>query len=87
MGKRSDFERRDRDFYPTPAEAVAPLLLHLSSGTRFTEPCAGNGALVDHLKAVGHVCMSAYDIVGRASQVDPGEQDDRQGQLRLAPVR
>ena len=26
MGKRSDFERRERDFYPTPEEAVLPLL-------------------------------------------------------------
>ena len=25
MGKRSDFERVERDFYPTPYEAVLPL--------------------------------------------------------------
>ena len=29
MGKRSDFERKPRDFYPTPMEAVEPLLEHL----------------------------------------------------------
>ena len=29
MGKRSNFERNPRDFYPTPKEAVIPLLPHL----------------------------------------------------------
>ncbi|MGV0964213.1 MAG: hypothetical protein ACOYBT_10015 [Polynucleobacter sp.] len=62
MGKRSTFERRARDFYPTPAEAVTPLLPHLFAGTRYCEPCAGDGALIDHLAAAGHVCASAWDI-------------------------
>ena len=29
MGKRSDFERVERDFYPTPCKAVEPLVQHL----------------------------------------------------------
>jgi len=29
MGKRSDFERVERDFYPTPLDAVKPLIPHL----------------------------------------------------------
>jgi len=29
MGKRSDFERIPRDYYPTPIEAVEPLIAHL----------------------------------------------------------
>ena len=29
MGKRSNFERIERDFYPTPEEALIPLLPHL----------------------------------------------------------
>ena len=62
MGKRSKFERVERDFYPTPAEAVRPLLPHLKPGTRFSEPCAGDGALVEHLKAAGHVCVWESDI-------------------------
>lgn len=48
MGKRSDFPRRDRDFYPTPYEAVIPLLPHIGNAT-FDEPCVGNGALLTHL--------------------------------------
>lgn len=62
MGKRSSFERVPRDFYPTPAEAVAPLLPHLMLGTRFCEPCAGDGALINHLEAAGHHCAVAWDI-------------------------
>ena len=62
MGKRSAFERIERDFYPTPQEAVLPLLPHLAPHTRFCEPCAGDGALIDHLTAAGHVCATAWDI-------------------------
>ena len=47
MGKRSNFERREADFYPTPRAAVVPLIPYiLGSGIRtFAEPCAGDGAL------------------------------------------
>jgi len=64
MGKRSsgNFERQKRDFYPTPLSAVKPLLPHLLEKTVFDEPCAGNGALVDHLEAAGHRCLRATDI-------------------------
>src|SRR6185312_686964 len=51
-----------RDFYPTPAEAVAPLLRHLAPRTVFCEPCAGNGALIDHLASAVHICSEAWDI-------------------------
>jgi len=36
MGKRSSFERAPRDFYPTPAEAVTPLLAHLPAACRMS---------------------------------------------------
>jgi len=62
MGKRSNFERIPRDFYPTPAAAVLPLLPHITPGTRYIEPCAGNLALVRHLKSGGLSCVAAYDI-------------------------
>lgn len=65
MGKRSSFERRPRDFYPTPAEAVLPLLKHIEHGTMFAEPCAGNGALVRALEAHGMSCVEALDIEPR----------------------
>lgn len=53
MGKRSNFERRDRDFYPTPYEAVGPLLGHLYGRRQewlFVDPCAGDGSLIDGLR-------------------------------------
>jgi hypothetical protein len=62
MGKRSDFDRIPRDFYPTPREAVLPLLPHLGPHTAFAEPCAGAGDLVDHLEAAGHHCVWQSDI-------------------------
>ena len=73
MGKRSSFERVPRDFYPTPREAVLPLLPHLAPGTRFTEPCAGDGALVRHLESAGHHCELAYDIEGESLGVWPDD--------------
>ena len=67
MGKRSsDFERKPRDFYPTPYEAVIPLLSHLEPNTHFAEPCAGDGALVRHLEKHGHQPMLVSDIEPRA---------------------
>ena len=65
MGKRSDFKRRERDFYPTPYEAVFPLLPHLAPKTKFIEPCAGERDLVRHLTEHGHECVSASDIADR----------------------
>lgn len=61
MGKRSNFERVPRDFYPTPKEAVTPLLPFLPEKFTYREPCAGNGALIKHLKPQG-VCLGATDI-------------------------
>ena len=61
MGKRSSFERNPRDFYPTPYEAVAPVIPHLDT-LRYIEPCAGNGALIGHLNDFHVKCEGASDI-------------------------
>ena len=71
MGKRSSFERIPRDFYPTPAAAVPPLIPHLRGVRTFAEPCCGDGALVRHLESHGLRCVYAGDIAdwpGRACQ-------------------
>lgn len=74
MGKRSDFVRRERDWYPTPREAVIPLLPHLPPSFSFMEPCAGNGALIDHIEALTRAtCYSAYDIDPQAEDVQQGD--------------
>jgi len=61
MGKRSNFERREKDNYPTPFEAVKPLLPFLRR-TKFIEPCCGDGDLIKHLESAGHECVAATDI-------------------------
>lgn len=65
MGKRSSFDRIPRDFYPTPIQAVEPLIDHLPMAFDYVEPCAGDGRLIDHISALtdGHgECMYACDI-------------------------
>jgi hypothetical protein len=64
MGKRSSFERRTADFYPTPKAAVLPLIPYLRrDGIRtFAEPCSGEGDLVRHLEGHGMRCAYAGDL-------------------------
>lgn len=71
MGKRSagKFERSKNDLYDTPEKGVIPLLPFLRPGTRFIEPCFGNGHLAEHLMARGHVLIGAYDIDPRFEHV------------------
>lgn len=76
MGKRSNFERVARDFYPTPYEAVVPLLPHLEPSTSYIEPCAGDGALIRHLREHGHYCGLAFDIEPRAPGIYAGNALD-----------
>ena len=65
MGKRSNFPRRERDFYPTPRAAVLPLIPWLRGVRTFAEPCCGDGALVRHLESFGLRCVYAGDIADR----------------------
>ena len=74
MGKRSNFERIERDFYPTPLEAVRPLVPHLLPGPiDYIEPCAGDGALIKHLRQLlpGHIaCYWASDLDPRGPDIE-----------------
>ncbi len=62
MGKRSNFERREADFYPTPRAAVVPLIPFLRGIRTFAEPCAGEGDLIRHLESFGLRCTYSGDI-------------------------
>lgn len=66
MGKRTDLpqtaDQKTRDFWPTPPEAMAPLLPHLVRRSTFCEPCAGAGAMVDYFESAGHPCVLATDL-------------------------
>lgn len=64
MAKRTPRNQpgNERDYHPTPPAPVMPLLRHLLPRTRFIEPCAGNGALIETLQTYGHICEAAFDI-------------------------
>tara|TARA_R100000544_G_scaffold4099_1_gene1592 strand:- start:287 stop:817 length:531 start_codon:yes stop_codon:yes gene_type:complete len=70
MGKRSNFKRVERDFYPTPKAAVLPLLEHLPEWFNYVEPCAGDGRLIQHLTELTNgVCKMATDIEPKGSSI------------------
>jgi hypothetical protein len=77
MGKRSTFERKERDAYQTiDPRAVALLLPHLRGVRTFAEPCAGEGYLVGQLQAAGLVCAYEGDITtGLDALVHPFDED------------
>ena len=72
MGKRSDFDRVPRDYYPTPIEAVEPLIPHLPYAFDYVEPCAGDGRLISHITKLTQgtgECIYASDIEPRRSDI------------------
>jgi hypothetical protein len=78
MGKRSDFERIPRDFYPTPKEAVVPLVPHLPRRFNYWEPCCGDGALI---RALDESAFDAWCIA--ASDIDPKGPYDTKDALKV----
>lgn len=66
MGKRSSFARSPKDFYPTPPEAVKPLLPFLNKDLLYCEPCAGSADLINALPLC---CVKAFDIEPRSGIV------------------
>lgn len=82
MSKRApNFEKKDRDYYPTPKEAVIPLIPHLPHDISFVEPCAGDGSLVDHIEARGIVVFCNFWC-----DIEPQSDDIfKQDALTLSP--
>lgn len=71
VGKRSDFQRRPMDDYPTiDPNAVTPLVPFLGNVLTFAEPCAGSGHLVRWLEAAGLVCVWSSDIADTDPPID-----------------
>ena len=66
MGKYSDFERKPRDYYPTPVKAVEPIIDHVAHKPfTYIEPCAGDGRLIKHISDLTDglgKCRFACDI-------------------------
>ena len=61
-------------FYPTPAAAVPPLILHLRGVRTFAEPCCGDGALVRHPEARGLRCSTAKLSIITGGTTFPGQK-------------
>ena len=70
MGKYSNEERNERDWYATPMKAVHPLIPYLEGINRYAEPFVGDGKLVNHLSALKSdmSCVWAFDI---EPQIEP----------------
>ena len=79
MGKRSDFKRAKGDFYVTPPSAVRPLIPHLPMALKFSEPCAGDGALIDALTSYGFSCVEAFDLEPKRDDILPRDFFDPSG--------
>jgi len=63
MGKRSDFERVEKDFYRTiDPRAIDALLPFVPKFTRFAEPCNGAGDLSFRLMMEQMICTHVSDI-------------------------
>lgn len=63
MGKRSTFDRVEKDFYRTiDTRAVEILSPFLVSETKYAEPCCGQDDLINELEKYGHINKWASDI-------------------------
>ena len=62
MGKYSDFERVEKDFYPTiDPNAISQSFIEAIRGKSYAEPCYGDGDLEDLLMEIA-VCRWRSDI-------------------------
>jgi hypothetical protein len=75
---QGQFEKRPRDFYPTPLKAVTALVGHLPEGFSFCEPCAGAGDLVRHLEGLfeGCACFLPLDVEPQVDWVTKGDANN-----------
>ena len=73
MGKRSSFERREADFYPTPRAAVLPLIPYLRGIKAFAERFQKEyGYKPDHNGLKGYTAMYIVRAVTeKIGKVDP----------------
>lgn len=72
MGKRSSFKRIEKDYYRTiDPRAVNALLPHLEERTRYVEPCAGDGTLIEQLDGNWDHTMKVKATLAYASDIEP----------------
>jgi len=63
MAKRSNFDRKARDFYETwDINAVKPVIAHLRQGFTYIDPCTGSGYIKQHMTALTpFACVGEYE--------------------------
>jgi hypothetical protein len=78
MGKHSDMDRKERDFYSTPLAATAPLVPYLGGIRGYIEPFAGDGRLIDNFKllAPDMKCVWASDMEPLAEGIEKEDFDE-----------
>jgi hypothetical protein len=78
MGKHSDLDRKDRDFYSTPIAATTPLVPYLEGISRYYEPFAGDGRLINNLCSLvpSMKCVWASDIEPQEEGIEKFNLDD-----------
>lgn len=79
MGKRSNFERVEKDYYRTfDPKAVAPLVKYLPEDVSFIEPFAGDGSLILNIQK--HLpkskCVWSSDVDPKAEWISPYDYED-----------
>lgn len=83
MSKRTPgLPQRPRGFWPTPYDAVRPLIPYLPRKAHWVEPCAGAGDLIRHLSSLwpGGQLTHACDLVPNGPGI--AEADARSIDLR-----
>jgi hypothetical protein len=72
MGKHeTTYERAARDHYPTPAWVIGALAEHVDLTDRIVWECAaGNGQMVEALKAAGAAKVYATDVASYGYPLD-----------------
>ena len=73
MSKRTPgLPQRPRGFWPTPREAVVPLIPYLPPRAPYGEPCAGDGAMIGHLADLwpDGRCVWASDLAPQAPDIE-----------------
>lgn len=77
MGRRSDFDKLEKDKYHTiDVRAYAPMIGVFSNIETFIEPCAGGGNMVRDLADIGPECIYACDIEPEADGIHEHSYED-----------
>lgn len=72
MGKRSDFDRIEKDFYRSIDPRISShISAHILVGTNYYEPCYGEGDLVNQLDFLN--CVGYSDIEKDAFTLNEGD--------------